>query len=145
MESEIGKVVSTGPGVARVQVTQSGICNHCELESSCMHDTGGKRVIEARDPLGVSVDQHVKIELGGGELVAASFLAYMVPLATLFVGALLGFHLARGSRPELWTGLGALGGLGIGVVVSRMAGDWFGRRGKMVPIITEVVAVNGKE
>lgn len=146
METEIGKVIATRPGYARVQVAQSCICSHCELASSCMYDTGGSRSIEVRDPLGVSRGQHVRIELTSAGLVGASFLAYMVPLITMFAGVILGFELAGHAHNELWAGIGALGGLAIGVVVSRLAGQWLSRRGRLTPTIAAVVVgTNGKE
>jgi positive regulator of sigma E activity len=138
MESEIGKVIATRAGHARVEVAQSGICSHCEMASSCMQVAGGARIIEVNDPLGVSVDQHVRIELTSGGLVGASFLAYMVPLFGMLLGVILGFYVP-GSRNELWGGLGALLGLAIGVLASRLVGDWFGRHGKLTPTITAVV------
>jgi sigma-E factor negative regulatory protein RseC len=140
MESEIGKVISTRPGYARVEVTQSSMCAHCELTSSCAHGTGGARTIEVFDPLGVSVDQQVRVELSSRELLAASFLAYIVPLITLFVGAALGFFLSGRSRNEFGVGMGAFCGLGAGLLLARLAGQWFGRRGKLRPTITAVVS-----
>ena len=138
MEQEIGRVIGTRPGHARIEVTQSCVCSHCELESSCVHGTGGTRIIEAVDPLGVSVDQRVQIELSSGGLIGASFIAYMVPVAALFIGALAGFYVTD-QAPDMWAGVGALAGLGVGVMISRTLGRWFGRRGKLVPKITNVV------
>jgi positive regulator of sigma E activity len=138
MESEIGKVIATRSGHARVEVSQSGMCSHCEMHSSCAMGAGGARIIEVNDPLGVSVDQHVRIELTSSGLVGASFLAYMVPLFGMLIGVILGFYVPE-SRNELWGGLGALLGLAIGVLASRLMGEWFGRQGKLTPTITAVV------
>lgn len=137
METEVGKVIGTRPGRARVEVMQSSVCSHCEAASSCVHGTGGARIIEVDDPLGVSIDQRVRIELSSGGLIGASFLAYIVPLITLFLGTLAGFHFG-GRAVELWSGLGALAGLAAGLVVSRVAGTRFGK--KLTPAITGVVA-----
>jgi sigma-E factor negative regulatory protein RseC len=143
METEVGKVVATRPGRARVEVKPSSLCGHCQMASSCGQESSGGRVIEAADPLGVSVDQRVRIEMSSGGLIGASLLAYIVPLITLFAGVLLGYNLANGARPEIWSGLGALAGLILGVVISRLAADWLGRRGKLTPTITAVVEGDG--
>jgi sigma-E factor negative regulatory protein RseC len=145
METEIGKVIGTRPGYARIEVMQSCVCSQCKVAASCVHDTGGTRIIEVRDPLGVSLNQRVRVELASASLIGASFLAYILPLITLFAGALLGFFLPAGAGNETWAGIGALCGLGIGVIVSRLTGQWLGKRGKITPTITAVVADDGKE
>lgn len=139
MECEIGKVVATRSGRAKVEVRQSSICSHCELSSSCVYGTGGTRVVEVRDPLGVSAGQMVKIEFTGRGIVGASFLAYILPLLTLFGGAAVGFYLVGGSPSELWAGLGAAIGLAVGLIMSRLAGESLGRRGRLTPAITAIV------
>ncbi|GAB4337645.1 MAG: hypothetical protein Kow0099_11200 [Candidatus Abyssubacteria bacterium] len=137
-ESEVGTVIETRPGIARVQVTQSGICAHCDMASSCVPTSGGTRVIEVADPLGVSAHQKVRIELSSGRLIGASFLAYMLPIAALFCGALLGFYAPSASK-EFWGGIGALMGLVVGLLVSRAAGFYFAKHGTLTPTITAVV------
>ena len=145
MEAEIGRVVEVCAGSARVEVSQSSFCAHCEAASSCVPGSGGKRIIEVLDPLGVTVDQRVRIELSSGKLLWASFLAYLVPLLFLFAGAVLGFYSARSTMRELWGGLGAIAGLAAGLLVSRLLGQYLGRRGKLAPIITAVVAGETRE
>lgn len=146
VESEIGRVVETGVGRARVEITQSSICAHCEIASSCVPTSGGKRLIEVVDPLGVSVHERVRIELSSGKLLAASFLAYILPVITLFAGAIAAFALSRPGAQELWGGIGALAGLAVGVIISRGIGQRLGKRGSLTPVITAVVPTDeGKE
>jgi len=110
-----------------------------------VHGTGGARIIEARDPLGVSVDQRVRIELSSGGLIGASFLAYIVPIIAMFIGVVLGYYLPGEERSDTWAGLGAVAGLGVGVLVSRVSADWLARRGKITPTITAIVAEGDME
>ncbi len=139
IESEIGTVVEARAGSAHVRISQSSICAHCDIASSCVPTSGGTRIIEVADPLGVSVAQRVRIELSSGKLIGASLLAYMLPVAGLFCGALTGFYSPSASH-EMWGGIGALAGLVIGLVVSRAAGQYFGRRGTLTPRITAVLS-----
>jgi sigma-E factor negative regulatory protein RseC len=143
MESEIGTVVETGVGRARVEVSQSGICAHCEMASSCVPTSGGKRTIEVLDPVGVSANQRVRIELGSGSLIGASFIGYILPLLGLFAGAAIGFYSALPALKERWGGLGAVAGLAAGLLASRLTGQYFGRRGKLTPTITAVLTDEG--
>lgn len=145
MVTEIGKVIEAGAGRARVEVSQSGICAHCELAGSCVPTSGGTRIIDVADPLGVSVNQRVRIELSEGELLGASFLAYAPPLAGLFAGAVIGFMAAGPDSKEMWGGLGAAGGLAAGLYLSRLTANSFSRKGKLTPTIAGVVTDNSDE
>ncbi|UCD58076.1 MAG: SoxR reducing system RseC family protein [Candidatus Hydrogenedentota bacterium] len=141
MEGEIGKVIEAGAGSARVEVSQSGICARCEIASSCVPGSGGSRIIEVADPLGVSVNQRVRVELSAGKLIGASFVAYILPLLGLFAGAVLGFYGSRSDSKELWGGVGVAAGLAAGLLGSRLLGQYFGRRGRLTPTITAIVAI----
>ncbi len=145
MVTEIGKVIEVGAGRARVEVSQSGICAHCELAGSCVPTSGGTRIIDVADPLGVSVNQRVRIELSEGELLGASFLAYAPPLAGLFAGAIIGFMAATADSKELWGGLGAAAGLAVGLYLSRLTANSFSRKGKLTPTIAGIVANKSDE
>ncbi len=140
MESEIGRVIEVCAGSARVEISQSSLCAHCEVASSCVPGTAGKRIVKVLDPLGISVGQRVRIELSSAKLLWASFLAYLVPLLFLFAGAILGFYSARSTMRELWGGMGAIAGLTAGLLISRLLGQYLGRRGKLAPTITAVIA-----
>jgi positive regulator of sigma E activity len=115
------------------------MCTHCGVEKNCVPAFGAKRIIEVADPLGVSMNQCVRIELSGGELVWASLLAYIVPLTTFFAGAIAGFYGSGSSTGDLRGGIGAVAGLAVGLVVSRWLGQFFGKRGKLTPTITAIV------
>ena len=139
IQTETGKVIEVHAGRARVEVSQSGMCSHCEMASSCIPGGGGSRIIEVADPIGVSTDQRVRIELSGGKLIGASFLAYLLPLFGLFAGAIVGFYSAGSARADLWGTIGAIAGLTAGLLISRLLGQYFGRSGKLTPTITAVV------
>lgn len=145
IQTETGKVIEVHAGRARVEVSQSGMCSHCEMASSCIPGAGGSRIIEVADPIGVSTDQQVRIELSGRELIGASFLAYLLPLFGLFAGAIIGFYSVGSSRADLWGTIGAVVGLTAGLLISRLLGQYFGRSGKLTPTITSVVVDDNME
>ena len=139
-EIEIGTVLETSAGRARVEVSPSGMCAHCEMESTCVPASSGNRIIEVADPVGVTPGARVRIELASGQLLLASFLAYIFPLIFLLAGALIGFD-ARPAQAsgELWGGLGAAVGLVAGLLLSRKIGTRLAGQGKLTPMITGVV------
>ena len=145
-EVEIGKVLEVGGGRAKVEVSPSGMCSHCELASSCVPASGGTRIIEVADPLGVSAGQRVRIELGSGKFLLASFMAYILPLLVLFTGAAVGFYSAPDGSAELRGAIGALVGLAAGLQLSRVLARRLSGGGKLTPEITGVLPnENGKE
>lgn len=144
MEIEIGKVLEVREGRARVEISPGGYCAHCEMASSCMPGTQGTRVIEVADPVGVSVGQEVRIELGGDKLVLASFLAYIIPLLGLCAGAFIGFYGVGDPSTEFWSGIGGFIGLVVGLLFSRIVGQNLKNRGHLTPIIAAIV-INDKK
>lgn len=145
IQAETGKVIEAHAGRARVEVSQSGMCSHCEMASSCIPGAGGSRIIEVSDPIGVSANQQVRIELSGRELIGASFLAYLLPLFGLFAGAIMGFYSVASARADLWGAIGAIGGLTVGLLFSRLLGQYFGKSGKLTPTITSVIMEESME
>jgi sigma-E factor negative regulatory protein RseC len=145
IESEIGKVLETSAGRARVEVSPSGMCSHCDMASTCIPASSGNRIIEVADPIGVAPGLSVRIELASGKLLLASFLAYVFPLIFLFAGALLGFSATSESSGELGGGLGSLVGLAAGLLLSRMYAQRLAARGKINPVITGIVDEEDQE
>lgn len=145
IQVEIGKVIEAYAGRARVEVSQSGMCSHCEMSSNCVPGAGGIRIIEVADPIGVSANQQVRIELSGKELIGASFLAYLTPLIGLLIGAIVGFYSSGSARANLWGSIGAIVGLTSGLLISRLLGQHFTRSGKLTPTITDVIVEYGME
>lgn len=144
-ETEIGKVLEAGAGCAKVEVSPSGLCSHCELASTCIPASSGNRIIEVADPVGVSPGQRVRIELGSGKFLLASFLAYIFPLLFLFAGTIIGFYSAPKGSSELWGAVGALIGLAAGLLLSRVSAKRLADRGKLTPVITGVADEDDKE
>ena len=144
VETEIGIVVETQTGRARVEVSASGLCAHCEMAGTCIPAAEGKRVIEVADPVGVSIGQEVRIEMGSGSLVLASFLAYIIPILCLIAGLLIGVSAGGNSVSEIWLGIGAFVGLVVGLFLSRIIARSLRDRGKLTPVITTIITHNDK-
>jgi sigma-E factor negative regulatory protein RseC len=138
-EVEIGKVLEAGAGRAKIEVAPGGMCSHCELASSCVPATGGTRIIEVADPLGVTVGTRVRIELGSDKFLLASFMAYILPLLVLFAGAAIGFYSAPAASSEVYGAIGAIVGLALGLQLSRVLAKRLSSRGKLTPTITGVL------
>jgi len=144
-ETEIGKVLEAGNGRARVEVSPTGMCSHCELESTCLPASSGNRIIEVADPLGVSPGRKVRIELSSGSFLLASFLAYILPLFGLLAAAITGYYSSPEESSELYASVGAIIGLVGGLLLSRMLAGRLADSGKITPTITGVVSEENME
>ena len=82
-----GTGVALEDGMAVVRFERSSMCAHC---GACM--AAGEHEMEARvqNRLGAAVGDRVRVELPGRVIAGASLVAYLVPLAALLLGVLVG-------------------------------------------------------
>ncbi len=98
MIEEVAVVSAVGPEGVRVTAARTSACAQCASKSNCSQGVlsqwgQGKTVeIDVHNPDSLSVEpgQQVVIGLEEGSLVRASLLLYLLPLALLIAGALLG-------------------------------------------------------
>ncbi|HED15200.1 MAG TPA: Fis family transcriptional regulator [Gammaproteobacteria bacterium] len=139
MIEENAHVVQTDSGIAWVEAQRESACGACKVRGGCgtsvLASVMGKRrnQVRALDPVGVKPGDNVLIGLRERALVRASFTMYLLPLAGLFVGALMGQQLD--SQGEAWTILFGLLGLlaGFGLV------NLFYRRIRNNPVYQAVI------
>ena len=88
---ETGKITQVSEDTATVEFSRSGMCGKCKV---CFLSGDAKSVtVKIDNTVAAKVGDEVDVELSGGEVVKASFIAYMIPLllgaAGLFAGHLL--------------------------------------------------------
>lgn len=96
MVEEEGIIVNLVNGKAVVKAQRSGMCGGCSASKSCYMEGENIMMIEARNPVEAKVGQRVKIALASRSIMYASITIYLVPLVSLFVGALAGRWVALG-------------------------------------------------
>jgi len=132
---EVGTVVASGDGRARVRVASSHACTQC---GRCgLQVRGETTIVEAVDGLESRVGDLVEIEMGSGDLLKAAATLYLVPLALAAVGYLAG-RWATGAADRL----ADVGGLVGGLISFGFSFSWlrhFDRRaqlsGRYLPVI----------
>ncbi len=110
-ESETGTVVRVAPGRVWVRLARNEACSACQ---GCAIGAGGKYMIaEAQDPLGVSVDDEIRIRPAKAvSSQKAALLLYGVPIVLLFAGYAAGQAAARAwGLDSSKEAPGAIGGL----------------------------------
>jgi positive regulator of sigma E activity len=140
---ESGQVAQVRPGRAVVVVRRTGACAHCAAQGICLALGSTERRVEVLDPVGAEVGDEVRIGMAPGRVVLAGAIAYVMPVAAMVCGGLLGFALAPAGHADEASAAGtfaalALSALGLWLHGRRRAGRDRGR-----PFVVEVVRSSG--
>jgi sigma-E factor negative regulatory protein RseC len=91
MLEEAGVIVRVEGELAIVKTKRSSMCDGCHSGGFCKALGGGSEMeVAARNEVGANVGDEVKVTVASKTFLKASFLVYMVPVAALILGALLG-------------------------------------------------------
>ncbi|MGQ9632059.1 MAG: SoxR reducing system RseC family protein [bacterium] len=82
---EVGRVVEVRGDLARVEFNRRGACGNCSICTPLIGDMS-KVAALASNPIGARVGDSVEVELTQGNIVAAAFIVYILPLIALFFG-----------------------------------------------------------
>ena len=127
-------------GKAVVEVERSSACTKCH--AGCAHSGEETRtlLVEARDPIGVRVDQYVQLAIQNESVLRASFVVYVVPLCALIFGVLLGEYVGNmfgiHNILEVLSGFGCLG---LSLIVVRIYNNIFKQNINNQPVITRII------
>lgn len=93
-QSQRGIVLETlSGGKVRIKVPRSSDCGGCASDS-CHEPFGdGSTVLVARNKIGARVGQEVQVDYTSPSSNKAMAVLYMIPLAALLIGAILGYNL----------------------------------------------------
>lgn len=132
MMEETAVVVAQEPGIAWVETRRRNACGACNQSAGCgsallsrLFAPGANR-LALEDGLGVAIGEWVVIGIPDGLLVRAALIAYLLPLLTLVMGAVLAdwWQLA-----EIEVALASIAGLGAGIwLTGHLTGGARGRQ-----------------
>jgi sigma-E factor negative regulatory protein RseC len=137
---ERGHVRQVAEGTAVVEIQRGSACSQCHAECTCSGEETHMMRVEARDPIGVQIDQYVQLSIENTSVLRASFVVYMVPLFALISGVLVGEFLGRAfgidNLLEIVCGFGALG---LSLIIVKVYNHMFQRDIRNQPVITKVI------
>lgn len=137
---ERGHVRQVAGGIAVVEIQRGSACSKCQAECACSGEETHLMRVEARDPIGVQIDQYVQLSIENTSVLRASFVVYMIPLFALISGVLVGEYLGRtfgiDNLLEIVCGFGALG---MSLFIVRMYNNLFQRDIRNQPVITKII------
>jgi sigma-E factor negative regulatory protein RseC len=127
MIEENAVVISSEAGIVEVEIRRRSSCNACSARSGCgvslLDRVLGRRPqrLVAPNKLGVGPGDEVVIGMPEGALLKAAVAAYMIPLAGLLGGAIIGdLMLGAEAASETLPLLTGLAGLVLGFLVTRL-------------------------
>ncbi len=137
---QCGVVMSTDGDRAKVVMQRQsscGDCKGCRLGSDDM-----SMEIEAINSINAKIGDHVEIDMEHQNVLAAAFIAYMIPLITLiagvFIGSVLLDKIGLAQYKEVGSGIFGLVLTGISFAVIRLKESSLRANKNFVPIITEI-------
>jgi len=140
MIEEQARVMETGKGYAWVEIQRRSACGSCQVNENCGTAAlakfwSGRQVrTRALSELPLQPGDEVIVGLADGVLLRGALLAYLLPLALLLAGALLGEAAFAGAGEELVILSGALG-LGLGFLAVRAMSRRFREDVRFQPVV----------
>jgi len=118
MIEQTAVVVAVAGDMAEVEAEVRSACGTCNAEGACSTALlaryfGRKRpLIRVYNGIGAEPGDRVVVGMPEGQMLAASVLAYLMPLVGLIGGAIAGAETARAAAPAYEQGLSILSGFG---------------------------------
>jgi positive regulator of sigma E activity len=115
MMTTSGRVIHVAGPLAQVRIEAASACSSCGTRGSCA--SGQTRAVWVEAPEGVKSGDLLQISISERAFNTAALIGYLLPAVTTLIGA--GLMAAAGDTAAV---LGALSGLGLGLVLVRILG-----------------------
>jgi sigma-E factor negative regulatory protein RseC len=143
MAQEKGLVTSIREdGWARVVTDRRDACGDCRASHCCASfGSSSEMVIKALNRAGAGVGDLVSITLNSGTVIKGAAILYLIPVAGLMSGAIMGAGLSE-RLPFSETGavtLLSFGGLILGFIITALISRRMSARGRLTPVITRII------
>lgn len=140
LEAE-GVVIRVGEEGSYVETSRASACGSCSSKQAC-GTTSLSRLLGSKtsafkvlNPIGARTGERVIIGLEGAALLKSSVLAYLLPLALMFAGAMTGSLLASADMKDAYSAWGAGVGLMFGFVALKLVTARAGNQRQFQPVI----------
>ncbi len=138
MHEEVGTVIESRGGTARVLVKRNSACDHCPSRSCCASLGGDLKGVDVSNRMDAKKGQKVKIGISPKAVLKASFILYMVPVLALIIGTVLGSYLGPQHR-EIWAVSVGVGFFVGSYFVIKALSKHFDNKAEYVPVVTEIL------
>ena len=147
MAQESGIIESIEDQFAWVKTQRKSACAHCGHRDHCQMIEGGDRMrVKARNTAGAKQGDEVELYLSTKTQLKCVFLAYMVPVFGLMIGAFSAKSLSAfmGLNPKVGMALFSLAGVVLAYILVRQYSKRMEIKDALTPLVKRVVkrAVN---
>jgi len=139
MQEEVGTVIESRGGTARVLVKRNSACDHCPSRYCCASLGGDLKAIDVSNVIGAEKGQKVKIGISPKAVLKASLILYMVPILALIIGAVLGNYLGA-QHNDIWSFSMGIGFFAGSYIVIKALSKRFEGKAEYLPVVTEILA-----
>jgi len=98
------------------------------------------RMLEAENPIGAKVGQEVNVSVQTESELKASFIIYVIPTISLFIGAILGYYLDLLKNRELSSCIFSI----FFVILAFFGIRQYSKKCSFRPVITEILNTRGE-
>lgn len=137
LKKERGTVIETSGQKARIRLVRSMACEGCPGDGLCSILGKRYRMLEAENPLGAKVGQEVTVSVQTESELKASFIIYVIPTISLFIGAILGYYLNLLKNQELSACLLSI----LFMVLAFLGIGQYSKKYSFRPVITEILSI----
>lgn len=141
---EVGEVIKTEGNRAVVRIMRSSACKHCGACS--FGENRDEMLLTLPNSLNAKPGDMVELDLESVHLLKASAITYLIPLAALIAGVILGYVLGGHLAVDRQL-IGALLGLvftALAFVIIRALDPVFKRSSNFTPSMVAVLSANNK-
>lgn len=147
MAIEEGFVANTSDdGWAQVITKKGGACGDCRASHCCSSlGSSSKMVVKALNNAGAKAGDLVTLGRDRHTATKSAAIAYMIPVAGLISGAIVGNALSQklGTNESTASVLLALVGLAVGFSITLLLSKWMSAHGRLTPVITNIMRTGG--
>ncbi|NTV89021.1 MAG: SoxR reducing system RseC family protein [Clostridiales bacterium] len=136
MKTEEGLVLETTGTHAKIKVGKHSDCQDC---GACPGNEAA--IITARNPVGAVPGQRVQFELKESSALTGAFIVFVLPLAAIFAGAVLGGLVAdmSGFDASLCRIVGGIAALALAVLFIKLFDKSVGKNENSLPVIVRIL------
>jgi sigma-E factor negative regulatory protein RseC len=117
MMTTTGRVINVAGPLVQVRIEAASACSSCGTKGSCAG--GQSRAVWVEAPEGVRSGDLLKISIPERAFNTAALIGYLLPAVTTLLGAAL-----LAPAGDTTAVMGALSGLGLGLLLVRLLGRW---------------------
>lgn len=131
-----GVVIQTDGNTAKVKASRHNDCKNC---GACPGDSA--MVVDTMNPLGAKPGQRVVFEIREVNMLKAAFVVYILPLVSVFIGALVGGLIAKKSGQGIITFqvVGGIVAFALSIIYIKFFDKAADKDEKMKPTITRIL------